>query len=101
MIVVHGRRLFQTYEKEQTENRLEEEKIIHEFIHELGLQLVSYKYASSTGRRKPNLEQFREIVKQLAPQNYISQLTRKYLELKFTFHYGLDDYIILAKKANS
>ena len=100
LIVVQGGKLFQTYGKRQTENQLEEEKVIQQFIDDLGLQLVSYKYASSTGRRIPNLElyQFKSIVKQLPAREYISQLSRKYLNIKYTMHYILDDYIILAKK---
>ena len=101
LIVVQGRKLFQVCEKRQIENQLEEEKVIQQFIHELGLQLVSYKYASSTGTRIPNKEKFKAMCKKLPTQRYISQLSQKYLNRNFTLHYGLDDYIILAKKQSN
>ena len=101
LIVVQGRKLFQVCEKRQTENQIEEEKVIQQFIRELDLQLISYKYVTSTGTRIPDKEKFKAMCKQLPTQRYISQLSQKYLNRKFTLNYGLDDYIILAKKYKS
>jgi len=100
LIVVQGRRLFQAYSQTQTENQAQEERLVKNFINELGLKLEWYKYISSIGKRKPigKFEFARFASQNLPRQIHMSQLLRQYFEQGYDSHYVLDDYAILAKK---
>lgn len=100
LIIVQGRRLFQAYSRNQTENQAQEEKLVKNFIEELGLKLEWYKYMTSTGKRIPlaGYEFARFASKSLPAQIHMSPLLRQYLEKKYDSNYVLDDYAILAKK---
>ncbi len=100
LIVVQGRRLFQAYSRNQTENQAQEESLIRKFVNELGLKLEWYKYITSIGKRIPmgRSDFARFASKNLPTQIYMSLLLRQYLEQKYDSNYVLDDYTILAKK---
>lgn len=99
LIVVQGRRLFQAYGRSMTENQSQEQKLIEDFIEELGLKLEWYKYITSTGKRIPMGSGFGRFARENLPtQKYMGKLMRHYLEINYDPHYVLDDYVILAKK---
>jgi hypothetical protein len=100
LIIVQGRKLFQSYNnRKQTEDQAQEEKLIKDFINELGLKLEWYKYLTSTGKRIPSGANFGIFVKEnLFTQPHMSLLLKQYLNQKYDSHYTLDDYAILAKK---
>ena len=99
LIIVQGRRLFQAYSQNQTENQAQEEKLVKDFINELGLKLEWYKYMTSTGKRIPSGTNFRIFAKEnLHTQTHMSVMLRKYLNQGHDLHYTLDDYAILARK---
>lgn len=100
MIVVQGRRLFQAYNRNQTENPFQEARLVRDFIDELGLKLEWYKYMTSTGKRIPigGYEFAKFASKNLPRQKHMSPLLRQYLEQRYDSNYALDDYTILAKK---
>ena len=100
LIVVQGRRLFQAYSRNQTENQAQEESLIRKFIDELGLKLEWYKYLTSIGKRLPigGAEFARFASNNLPIQPHMSTLLRQYLERTYDTNYKLDDYVILAKK---
>lgn len=100
LIIVQGRRLFQAYSRNQTEDQAQEEKLVRDFIEELGLKLEWYKYMTSTGKRIPLRGEFGRFARNnLSVQPHINPLRRKYLDPPYDLHYVLDDYAILAKKA--
>ncbi len=100
LIIVQGRRLFQSYNnRKQTEDQAQEERLIKDFINELGLKLEWYKYMTSTGKRIPSGANFGIFAKEnLSAQPHMSLLLKQYLNQKYDSHYTLDDYAILAKK---
>ncbi len=100
LIIVQGRRLFQAYSRNQTENQAQEEKLVKDFIEELGLKLEWYRYMTSTGKRIPlkGYEFARFASNNLPAQIHMSPLLRQYFEQKYDSNYVLDDYAILAKK---
>jgi hypothetical protein len=99
LIVVQGRRLFQAYGRSMTENQSQEQKLIEDFIEELGLNLEWYKYMTSTGKRIPMGSGFAKFASENLPhKKYMGKLMRHYLEINYDPHYVLDDYVILAKK---
>ncbi len=99
LIIVQGKRLFQAYSQNQTENQAQEEKLVKDFINELGLKLEWYKYLTSTGKRIPLGFKFGNFANEnLSVQPHMSPLLRQYLDQRYDSHYVLDDYAILAKK---
>jgi len=100
LLVVQGRKLFQAYNYRLTENPDEEQRLIKDFLDELGLQLEWYKYLSATGKRKPTggSEFGRFASENLPPNKYMNPLTKKYLNQRLKLHYVLDDYVVLGKK---
>ena len=99
LIIVQGRRLFQAYSRYQTENQEQEERLVKDFINELGLKLEWYKYITSTGKRMPLAKNFNTFAKEnLPPQPHMTTLLRQYLDQSHDSNYVLDDYVILARK---
>jgi len=101
LVVVQGRKIFQAYNRRQSESLEREKQVTQMFLDELGLKLKWYKYVTSIGRRVPSLTstEFARFVKQNLPiAKHMSKLLRKYFDQKYDDSYILDDYIILATK---
>lgn len=98
LLIIQDKKLFMHYGIRQSESQIQEEGVAIKFVEELGLNLVWYKYLTSTDRREqiPNFARFAK--ENLASQKYMSSLLRQYFKLKYDLHYKLDDYVILAKK---
>jgi DNA repair photolyase len=101
LLIVQDKKLFKTYDTYQGEDYAQEKKLVNKMISELGLELVWYKYLTSTDSRSPlTSAEFAKFADEKLPkQVYMSQILQKYLGQKYQSHYTLDDYVILARKA--
>ena len=73
--------------------------LVNKFVSELGLELVWYKYLTSTGQRTSLGSEFGNYAtEKLPPQEYITELARRYKIVNHDLNYVLDDYVILAQK---
>lgn len=101
LLIIQDKKLFKTYNLNPCKDSDKEQEIINHLLASMGLKLVWYQYLSSTSQRGTmKSREFGEFAKNyLPPQTTMSQLTKKYLELKYDLHYTLDDYVILAQKS--
>lgn len=98
LLIIQDKKLFMSYGVQQTENQEQEESVVRTFVKELGLNLVWYKYLTSTDSRQ-SIDNFGKFAQENLPlQNYISPMAQEYLQLRHDLHYTLDDYVILAKR---
>ncbi|MEH2265284.1 photosystem II assembly protein [Nostoc sp.] len=101
LLILQDKKLFQIYDIHQVENQEQEKNVVQKFLGELGLELVWYKYLTSTGSRKslPSGEFGKFARDKLPKQLYMSPILQQYFGQKHQLHYTLDDYVILAKKS--
>ncbi|MEH1778843.1 MAG: photosystem II assembly protein [Nostoc sp.] len=101
LLVVQDKKLFKIYDVHQVENQEQEKNVVDKFLAELGLELVWYKYLTSTGSRKPlSGADFGKFAREKLPkQLYMNPILQQYFGQKYQSHYILDDYVILAKKS--
>ncbi|MBD2580406.1 photosystem II assembly protein [Oscillatoria sp. FACHB-1406] len=95
LLIVKGEKLFEMYGVYPTDDLLQEQNIIQCFLEELDLKLEWYKYLSSTGKRRPYLED--EELLELPKKKYINALKQQYLASLSDSRYFLADYAILAR----
>ncbi|MDF5735465.1 MULTISPECIES: hypothetical protein [unclassified Nostoc] len=97
---MQDKKLFKIYDVHQVENQEQEKNVVHKFLAELGLELVWYKYLTSTGSRTPlsgaNFAKFAQ--DKLPKKLYMTPILQQYFGQKHQSNYTLDDYVILAKK---
>ncbi|WP_230967092.1 hypothetical protein [Nostoc commune] len=100
LLIVQDKKLFKIYDVHQGENQDQEKNVVHKFLAELGLELVWYKYLTSTGSRKslPSGEFGKFAQEKLPKQMYMNPILKQYFGQKYQSCYTLDDYVILAKK---
>ena len=98
LLIIQEKKLLIPYNIRQIEDCQQELSVVKEFVDELGLNLVWYKYLTSTGRRTshPNFAKFAR--ENLPLQRFISPLFRQHFKLPYDLNYKLDDYVILAQK---
>ncbi|MEH2057929.1 MAG: photosystem II assembly protein [Nostoc sp.] len=101
LIILQDKKLFKIYDVHQLENQEHEKNVVEKFLAELGLELVWYRYLTSTGSRIPlSGIEFGKFARQKLPkQLYMSPILQQYFGQKHQLHYTLDDYVILAKKS--
>ncbi|MEH2335475.1 photosystem II assembly protein [Nostoc sp.] len=101
LLIVQDKKLFKVYDVHQVENQEQEKNVVHKFLAELGLELVWYKYLTSTGSRiSLPVAEFGKFAKEKLPkQLYMSPIMQQYFDQKYQSHYILDDYVMLAKKS--
>ena len=101
LLIVQDKKLFKIYDVQQIENQAQEKNVVDKFMAELELELIWYKYLTSTGSRKPSsAADFAKIAKEKLPkQLYMNPILQQYFGQKYQSCYGLDDYVILAKKS--
>jgi len=99
LLIVQDKKLFKIYDAYQVENHENEKKVVSTLVAELGLELVWYKYLTSTGLRTPlGCAEFAKFAReQLPKQIYMSPMIQKYFCQTYESNYKLDDYVILAK----
>ncbi len=100
LLIIQDKKLFKAYNLKPTKNYNQEKEIIDDLLKSMGLKLFSYKYLTSTDRRTGMKgREFGKFASDYLPsQTRISQLTKKYLGIKYDLNYTLDDYVILAQK---
>jgi hypothetical protein len=100
LLIVQDKKLFKLYDIHQVENQEQEKNVVNKFMAELGLELVWYKYLTSTDSRIPlSGVEFGKFAREKLPkQVYMSPILQQYFAQKRQLHYTLDDYVILAKK---
>ncbi|MBE9214240.1 photosystem II assembly protein [Plectonema cf. radiosum LEGE 06105] len=100
VFIIQDKKLYKYFDIFHIEEHEQEKKLVNQFVAELGLELVLYKYLTSTGIRGSlkGTEFSRFAREKLPKQLHISPILQKYLNQKYQSNYTLDDYIILAKK---
>ncbi|GAX35894.1 photosystem II assembly protein [Nodularia sp. NIES-3585] len=100
LLVIQDKKLFHLYNSQQSENVEQEKNIVIQFVSDLGLKLVWYRYLTSTDSRPPiSTNKFAKFAQENLPkQLYMSPMMQKYLAQKYESCYTLDDYVILAQK---
>ncbi len=103
ILIIQDKKLFKAYQTKQSEDHEQEKSLIKNFIDELGLELVWYKYLTSTELRTPlgGVEFTKYAKEKLPKQIYMSSLLQQYFGQKYESKYVLDDYVILAKNASN
>lgn len=98
LLIIQEKKLLKPYNVRQIDDCQQELSVVKQFLNDLGLNLVWYKYLSATGSRKshPNFAKFAR--ENLSVQEFISPLFRQHFKLHYDLNYKLDDYVILAKK---
>lgn len=100
LLVIQDKKLFHLYNSQQNEDIEQEKNIVIQFVSDLGLKLVWYRYLTSTDSRQPfSAIKFARFAQENLPkQLYMSPMMHKYLAQKYESCYTLDDYVILAQK---
>lgn len=103
LLIIQDKKLYKTYDSYQVEDHQQEKILVSKFLGELDLELVWYKYLTSTGSRTPftSIEFAKFAQNKLPLQNQMSRMLQKYFAQKYKSCYTLDDYIILAKKSHN
>ncbi|MGB7891651.1 MAG: photosystem II assembly protein [Microcoleus sp.] len=98
LLIIQEKKLLIPYNVRPVDDCQQELTVVQQFVDKLGLNLVWYKYLSSTGRRTshPNYPKFAR--ENLPLKKFISPLFRQHFKLHYDSNYALDDYVILAKK---
>ncbi|MEG4520257.1 photosystem II assembly protein, partial [Microcoleus sp. AT9_A5] len=98
LLIIQEKKLLIPYNVRRVDDCQHELSVVRQFIDELGLNLVWYKYLNSIGSRTspPNFGKFAR--ENLPVKEFISPLFRQHFKLPYDIHYGVDDYVILAKK---
>ena len=100
LLIIQDKSLYKGYDAYQCEDHQQEKRLVNKFLGELGLELVWYKYLTSTGIRGSlkgsNFSKFAR--EKLPKQPHLSPILEQYFNQKFESNYALDDYVILAKK---
>jgi len=98
LLIIQEKKLLKPYNIRQIESCEQELSVVKQFVDDLGLNLVWYKYLSATGSRRSNPDFAKFARENLALQKFISPLFRQHFKLHYDLNYKLDDYVILAKK---
>ncbi|MBN3947811.1 MAG: methyltransferase domain-containing protein [Nostoc sp. NMS7] len=100
LLIVQDKKLFKVYDVHQVENQEQEKNVVHKFLAELELELVWYKYLTSTGSRTAlSGAKFAKFAQDNLPKKlYMTPMLQQYFGQKHQSNYTLDDYVILAKK---
>jgi len=99
LLIVQDKKLFKLYNTQRIEDKEQEKNLVCKFVAEFGLELVWYRYLTSTGLRTAYSIGFGKFARENLPkQVYMSPMIKKYFHQNHEFNYTLDDYVILAKK---
>lgn len=100
LLIIQDKRLFKAYDAIQVEDKAKERNVVNQFIDEMGLKLVWYRYLISTASRKTlPVNEFAKFAQERLPkQPQMSLIMKQYFGQKYQNNYTLDDYVILAKK---
>jgi hypothetical protein len=98
LLIIQANKLYKTYNSFPQENIQVENQVVNSFVKLLGLDLIWYKYLTSTGQRTAMKSSFLTFAEHNLPrQSYLLDLRKKYLGQNFTYCYAIDDFVILAQ----
>ena len=87
------------FNTQKIEDKEQEKNLVCKFVGEFGLELVWYRYLTSTGLRTAYSSGFAKFARENLPkQVYMIPMIKKYFYQNHESNYTLDDYVILAKK---
>lgn len=100
ILIIQDKKLFKSYDMPRTEDISQEQYIVNQFVSDLDLELVWYRYLTSRDSRRPcSAIEFAKFADEKLPkQLYMTSLIQKYFDQRHNSNYKLDDYIIIAKK---
>ncbi|MEA5595274.1 photosystem II assembly protein [Rivularia sp. UHCC 0363] len=100
LLIIQDKKLYKGYDIFQIEHE-QEKRLVNNFVEELGLKLVWYKYLTSTGSRKHfRGAEFAKFARENLPKQLsLTPIIQQYFNQKHECNYKLDDYVILAKKS--
>jgi hypothetical protein len=99
LLIIQDKKLFKAYDAVRVEDKEKEITLINQFVSEMGLELVWYRYLTSTASRTSSAAGFAKFASDKLPkQVYMTPIIQKYFRQKYESNYTLDDYVILAKK---
>ncbi len=98
VFIIQQQKLFRLFKKSPEESK--EKFVVEQFTKSMGLDLVLFKYLSSTGIRGKTSDFKKFATQNLPPQKQLSKLKRDYLGLNYDSNYVLDDYVIVARKSS-
>ncbi|MEO1428731.1 MAG: photosystem II assembly protein [Cyanobacteria bacterium J06633_8] len=100
LLILQDKKLYKGYDAYQCEDCEQEKRLVNQLLGELGLELVWYRYLTSTGIRGSfKGADFSKFAREKLPkQAHLTPILEKYFNQKFESNYALDDYVILAKK---
>ncbi|MEG4996462.1 photosystem II assembly protein [Microcoleus sp. B4-D4] len=98
LLIIQEKKLLKAYNVRRVNDCQKELSVVKQFVDELGLNLVWYKYLRSTDSRTshPNFAKFAK--ENLPLQKFISPLFRQHFKLPYDLSYAVDDYVVLANK---
>ncbi|MEB3249692.1 MAG: hypothetical protein VKK07_10140 [Merismopediaceae bacterium] len=98
LLIIQRNKLYKTYNSFPEENIQVENQAVNNFLKLLGLELIWYKYLTSTGQRTVMKSGFSTFAsKNLRKQNYLSILKQKYFDQQFISDYVIDDFVIFTQ----
>ncbi|AHJ31488.1 photosystem II assembly protein [Nodularia spumigena CS-584] len=100
LLVIQDKKLFKFYNSQQSDDVEQEKNVVIQFLSDLGLKLVRYKYLTSTDSRiNYSASNFAKFARENLPkQLHMNRIIHKYFSQKYDSNYTLDDYVILAQK---
>ncbi|UAJ73002.1 hypothetical protein IQE94_01200 [Synechocystis sp. PCC 7339] len=99
LLVVQGNKFYKMFDTYPDENIDKERYLIDTLLDSLGLQLIFYKYLTSTGKRTSSKENFKKfILGNLPEQPQMDKVKWEYLNYKNPSKYVIDDFVIYAER---
>ncbi|MBE9200887.1 MULTISPECIES: photosystem II assembly protein [unclassified Nodularia (in: cyanobacteria)] len=100
LLIIQDKKLFKFYNSQQSDDVEQEKNVVIQFVSDLGLKLVWYKYLTSTDSRiNYSASNFARFARENLPkQLYMNRIIHKYFSQNYDSNYTLDDYVILAQK---
>jgi hypothetical protein len=100
LLIIQDKKLFKICDTEIRQDKSQERNLVERFLQDLGLELVWYKYLTSTGLiTLLSGSDFAKFAQETLPkQSKMSPILQKYTDQKYQTHYALDDYVILARR---
>ncbi|MEA5540526.1 photosystem II assembly protein [Limnoraphis robusta Tam1] len=101
LLIIQDKKLWKINNLNCCEDPIQEQELVEKMLREMELNLVWYKYLTSTPQRSTMKgSEFAKFARSnLPPQTYMGKLMREYLGVKYNSSYTLDDYVILASRS--
>jgi hypothetical protein len=98
LLIIQANKLYKTYNSFPQKDIQIENQAVNNFVKLLGLELIWYKYLTSTGERINKKDSFGKFARDNLPkQSKVFKIQKEYLNINFISHYAIDDFIILAQ----